>query len=385
MAKLILSANAVPRIGGQGLNLQHMIEALGPDFELTVFCRGSANDGATYRSVPESRRSRLIGGIPVLRRRRDWATWYCDVDFDRQVAAALPKTDVFQGATGQSLESLQAARRRGALTVLDSVTAHIGKFGEVLERECASFGVRPPLSAALRRRIEQEYHQADVIRVMSEVSRQTFLNRGISEDKVVVASPPFCLDEFPQAEFRESVFRICFVGLIEPWKGFHYLVEAFEGLAVADSELVLWGGPGARPITRYFEQHTRRNQRIIVRPVPIRQAGLGVVYGESSVLVLPSLCDGFGYVVGEAMACGLPVIVTSATGAADLVQDGVNGYVVPPADAGAIRDRLQHLATRPALVRSLGAAARETMRGATLSRFRCPLLSKIREGRSTHH
>jgi glycosyltransferase involved in cell wall biosynthesis len=377
MPKLILSANAVPRQGGQGLNLQHMIEALEPDFELTVFCRGGASNGATYQRVPESRRARLIGRVPVLRRCRDWATWYGEVGFDRQVAAMLPECEVFQGATGQCLESLQAARRRGAVTVVDSVTAHIGQFGEALDRECAAFGVRPPLPARLRQRIEQEYSQADVIRVMSEVSRQTFLARGVAQEKVVVASPPFCVDEFPQAEFRQDVFRVCFVGLIEPWKGFHYLLEAFEALALADSELVLWGGPGARPITNYLQEHTRRNPRIMVRPVSVRQVGYGSVYGQSSVFVLPSLSDGFGYVVGEAMACGVPVIVTSATGAADLVRDGVNGYVVPPADAGAIRDRLRYLATNPGLVRALGAAARESMRSATLSRFRSPLLAKV--------
>jgi glycosyltransferase involved in cell wall biosynthesis len=80
------------------------------------------------------------------------------------------------------------------------------------------------------------------------------------------------------------------------------------------------------------------------------------------VLVHPSLSEGFGYVVAEAMASGLPVIVTKNTGSADLVVDGRNGYVVPAGDPQAIRERLAYLVSHPAVVRDMGRAARETMR-----------------------
>ena len=56
---------------------------------------------------------------------------------------------------------------------------------------------------------------------------------------------------------------------------------------------------------------------------------------ESDVLVLPSLGEGFGLVVTEALACGLPVIVTPNVGASDLVRDGQEGFVVPVCSADA--------------------------------------------------
>jgi glycosyltransferase involved in cell wall biosynthesis len=61
------------------------------------------------------------------------------------------------------------------------------------------------------------------------------------------------------------------------------------------------------------------------------------------------------------MASGIPVIVTRNTGAADLVTDGENGYVIPAGDAEAIQDRLAHLAAHPALLKKMGRAARQTM------------------------
>ena len=65
--------------------------------------------------------------------------------------------------------------------------------------------------------------------------------------------------------------------------------------------------------------------------------------------------------MAEALASGIPVIVTRNTGAADLVADGENGYVIPAQDPDAIRDRLAHLATHPALLRKMGQAARASM------------------------
>jgi glycosyltransferase involved in cell wall biosynthesis len=356
-----------------------MIEALEENFQLSVFCGGGESNGVAINVVPRSKRAAFIGRIPILRRLRDWQTWYSNVDHDRFVARALAPADVFQGATGQCLDSFQAARTFKARTVLDVVTLHIDYFGQQLDQECADFGIRPTLSRSMRHRILEEYRQADLIRVMSQVAKRTFLERGFKEERIVVATPPFPLDEFPEADFNQPVFRACFVGLIEPWKGFHYLIQAFNAADLPDSELVLWGGPGSRSVSSYLREQTARNPRIVVRPVEIRQVGYAGVYGTSSVLVHPSLSDGFAYVVGEAMACGIPVIVTSCSGAADLVQDGVNGYVIPPRDVSAIRDRLVQLAKDPGLVRKLGAAARQTIQSLTAERFRAALSGRIME------
>jgi len=77
-------------------------------------------------------------------------------------------------------------------------------------------------------------------------------------------------------------------------------------------------------------------------------------YGRSSVFVLPSVEDGFGYVTAEAMGCGLPVIVSSAAGSADMVEEGGNGFVVPPRSVEALEDRLGRLHRDPELRRALG-------------------------------
>jgi glycosyltransferase involved in cell wall biosynthesis len=84
------------------------------------------------------------------------------------------------------------------------------------------------------------------------------------------------------------------------------------------------------------------------------------VFGRCDVLVMPSVEDGFGVVALEGMACGLLVIVTSYCGAADLIRDGVNGFVVPPRDTTAITERLRYLADHPMERERMGQMARAT-------------------------
>jgi glycosyltransferase involved in cell wall biosynthesis len=78
--------------------------------------------------------------------------------------------------------------------------------------------------------------------------------------------------------------------------------------------------------------------------------------------VLPSIEDGFGLVMAEAMACGCPVISSTHTGGEDLYTNGKEGFIVPIRSAEAIAERLQELADDPEL--------RERMRGSALERVR---------------
>ena len=355
---LVLSANAAPQRGGQGLNLYHMANGLREYFDVRLFCK-AALPGVPTDIAPESRLSTWIGKAPLVRRFRDFQNRLADEHFDRYVSRRLPPAKLFQGVSGQCCESLEQAKRMGCRTIVDSITAHIQFFFEHQMRECARFNVRPAIDLAFCHRMQQEYERADLIRVMSEQSKQTFEERGFSN--VAVVHPPLNVSEFPQATFQEAKFRVSYVGLLEPWKGFHYLVDAFSSLELPDSELIFWGGSGSRAVTKYFQEKMGKDPRIQVRSIVVRNS-YGEVYGKSSVLVHPSLSDGFGYVVGEAMASGVPVIVTRNTGAADLVVDGKNGYIVPVCDSEAIRERLAHLAAHPALLKEMGRQARETMR-----------------------
>lgn len=371
---LVLTANATSGAGGQGLNLRHMIEALEGAYDLTVFSRGPCRHRSV--TVPAAWLSNAILRVPLLRRRRDWVGLASDLQFDRYVARHLPAARVFQGVVGQCAESLRAARRRGMNTVLDVVNTHVDDFAEHVARESRKFGLPSFIHPQMRSRIHREYQTADVIRVMSERAKRTFLARGFPEAKLVTATPPMDIASSPIARFEGDRFRLSFVGLLDPWKGFHYLLEAFDRLKLPGAELVLWGGPGSRAASRLIATYQARNPGILVRPISV-QGNFAEVYGSTSVLVHPSLADGFSYAVVEAMSCGVPVIVTDNTGSADLVVEGMNGYVVPVADVDALAERIAYLYRNRHLLPQLGARAREAASRLTPHAFRAPLLSRI--------
>lgn len=83
---------------------------------------------------------------------------------------------------------------------------------------------------------------------------------------------------------------------------------------------------------------------------------LGRAVASMDVFFNPSVTETFGNVTLEAMAAGVPVVAARATGAIDLVDEGVTGYLVPPRDVSAYADAIQRIVTEPALRDSLGAA-----------------------------
>jgi phosphatidylinositol alpha 1,6-mannosyltransferase len=88
-------------------------------------------------------------------------------------------------------------------------------------------------------------------------------------------------------------------------------------------------------------------------------ADLGRAVASMDVLLNPSVTETFGNVTLEAMACGVPVVAADATGAASLVEDGVNGYLVPPRAIGRYADRIAGYVADPALRRAHGEAGAE--------------------------
>jgi glycosyltransferase involved in cell wall biosynthesis len=376
--RLVLSANAAPGLGGQGLNLQHMIQCFSREYDQRVFAAGmglewEGKEAERIATVSPSALGGWVAKTPLLRRRRDWITWLSERNHDSKVAARLAQDEApqyFQGASGQCLDSLRLARSKGSHTILDVLTLHHEDYMRAAESEAAKFGVQSHGHPGIAKQIAREYAEADIIRVMSGPARDTFLARGFDSRRVFAAAPPVEIPEIDSGRKEPDPFVISYVGLLEPAKGFHQLIEAFEKLSSRDAQLWLWGNTGSREMSRYLAARMQACPRIQLKPFSVRQLGHEKVYGASSVLVHPSLADGFGYVVSEAMASGIPVITTTATGASEWVREGVNGYVLAPGDVEGIRDRLEQLMQSPSRRREMGLAARESMRHLTLERMR---------------
>ncbi len=362
-------ANASWGAGGQGEFLRQMALALDPLPAARVYCRQGRPDhardiGLPFRSGVRRLAFSALRRTPVLRRRVDWLTLLADVDFDRRVARRLGAVDLVDGVMAQCRLTFEQARPRARALVLTSLNTHIDHLASVLEAEHRRVGFTGPtfIHPRMRQRALREIALADWIRVNSELARRTFVERGAREDRVVVIRPAVDLDHFRPQPVGAGAFRVMAVSSIEPRKGVHYLLEAFADAGLAGAELVLVGGTGDRWSRRMVERAARVD-RVRVVFVDVTRAPVADTYGTASVVVHPAIEDGYGLVIPQALASGRPVIASRGAGASELVQHGVNGFLVEPGSTRGITDALRALARDRALLATMSAAAPAAVRG----------------------
>jgi len=274
--------------------------------------------------------------------------------FDRWMAQRIAPCDVFHCLSSFGLQSHRAARaQHGAITVCDRGSMHIEYQAEILHDEFARFGARfPGIDARIVDRELEEYALCDLIFVPSSSVMRTFADKGVPGEKLRLNPYGVDLEMFHPEPKRDRTFRVLFVGRVSLQKGLPYLLEAMAGLELADAELRVIGALEAemRQILAKYEGSFK-----YMGVVP--RGELHKHYSQASVLVLPSIQEGLALVQAQAMACGVPVIASENTGAADLFTDGVEGFIVAIRDAGAIREKLLTLYENPAMRDEMGAAA----------------------------
>ena len=155
--------------------------------------------------------------------------------------------------------------------------------------------------------------------------------------------------------------KLLYAGTWLDQRGIFYLRDALERLAPQlPGMTVTFAGCGCPPeiITKFFGP--KLASTVIVQPgVPAGQ--MQELYSAHDVFLFPSLVDGLPSVLLEAMASGMPAITTETCGMQDVVEDGFNGLLVPPADVPAIEEAVLRLASSSELRQRLGQSAQQSM------------------------
>ena len=223
---------------------------------------------------------------------------------------------------------------------------------ELLAEEQRRFGLDAPLThPRLVERMVAEYAEADAIVAPSQWVVDSFLRHGVPASKLYRVPWGVIPDHGPvDRSERVGSPRFLFVGGCSQRKGVPYLLDAFRGLR-GGATLRLVGTPNAELFRR------AGGLPPMCESVGSKTTSeLAAEYDAADIFVLPSVEDGSALATILAMAAGLPVIVSDQCGA-DLVVDGVNGFVVRARDTDALADRMERLAADPALRARMGAAA----------------------------
>lgn len=263
---------------------------------------------------------------------------------------------------GFALEAFEAAGRSGARRLLNYPVAHHRQRRQVRDEELA---LEPAFASTWpgfsdwgpghEERLDREIELADGVLLGSGYAADSFAAHGIARDKLCVVPYGVDLQTFrPGAQpTAADPFEVIYAGQLTQRKGLSYLLRAYAAFARPDTRLTLVGSRVGGPEPLQPFQHLFTHLPHQTRPA------LAERYRRSHVFVFPTLVEGMPLVVLEAMACGLPVIVT-ANGPAGIVRDGVDGYIVPQRSPQAVHEKLELLYGDRERCRAMGrnAAAR---------------------------
>jgi alpha-maltose-1-phosphate synthase len=273
--------------------------------------------------------------------------------------------------------TFKAAKSKGILCLYDLPIPFYQMAYDVMGVEAKNF---PDLAPAIPNisesqfkidRKQLEIKLADHIFVASSISKQSLLDVGVEEEKISVIPYGAPIEYFQPQPKQDSLFRALFSGQMSPRKGIHYLLAAWDNLKLKDAELLLVG-KNCYP-SGWLEKYSN-----ICRCVPsVPHLSLNKYYSSASIFVFPSLLDGFGLVLLEAMACGIPIITTPNTAGPDIITDGVEGFIIPIRDVGAIEEKLEWCYSHPQELAAMGRAARRKAEELTWGLYRQHLASKV--------
>jgi glycosyltransferase involved in cell wall biosynthesis len=292
--------------------------------------------------------------------------------FDLLARRYVSDCDILHVYNHHGLFSMRKAARLGAKTVVERASAHILTQHALMREEFEMHGQRFPYADwPIERKHIQEYAEADHIVVCSEFVKRTMIERGISAEKMTVVYLGVDLSHFTPQPKQDDVFRVVFVGSLSFQKGTHYLLEAFSRLDVPNKELLLVGAifPGIKPVLKQYEGQFKH-----VPGVPQEQ--LVAYYNSASVFAIPSVQDGFPMAAIEAMACGVPAIISENVGTP--LEQGKQGFIVPIRDAGAILQKLVYLYEHEDERREMGRQAVEFAHRFSWARYQDELYAVYR-------
>ncbi len=278
--------------------------------------------------------------------------------FDRWMHQRIPDCDALVALSGAALTTAKLVQSRGGKYVCDRGSTHRMSQAKILREEHAIWKLPYTLLEPREEAREMQiYEQADAIVVPSQAARRSFLDYGHDAARVHAIPYGVRLERFHKVgdppTGDDAPFEVLFVGAVSLRKGFPYLLQAFARLEHPRKRLRVIGSvsPELKPLLATLPQ--RNVEYLGVLP----QTALVEYMSGSHVMVLPSVEEGLALVQGQALACGCPVIATTATGAEDLLTDGVEGFIVPIRSVEALADRMQQLVDDPDLRNRMSAAA----------------------------
>jgi glycosyltransferase involved in cell wall biosynthesis len=248
------------------------------------------------------------------------------------------KYDIFIGYETASLQSFKTAKKQKKITILDLTQVHWKYIGYLRDKypifkSMQVDDVFEKVSAVKK----EELKYVDYILALSTFARDTLINNGIDKKKIRVVNLGFNAAKFTCKEIYntdiQKSLKLIFAGTITRRKGIHLVLEAVKQLGNVELNIVGPMAGGKEFMDKYKGHYT-------YFPF-LHHDELAKKFRKADLFVFPSYLDSWGMVVLEAMACGIPVIITENTGSKDVVRQG-GGKIIPVDNLEALKSAIQY-------------------------------------------
>ncbi|HEX3434332.1 MAG TPA: glycosyltransferase family 4 protein [Solirubrobacteraceae bacterium] len=329
-----ISCSAPVGTGGLGRHLQELLDAASRRGQTSHLISGADRDAGVSSdraSLPQALAARLLKlPIPLTPGVRAQAS---AAEFDAFAARRLPRAEQLIAFNGQALEQFEAARRAGyRSTALVSANSHMRRVIRQHELAIRQYPLEGSWASRMLKRNLREYEQAARVYVGSRYSHESFLEEGFAEDRLSwfpwSPHPRFDRASAPEPSDR---FEVVYTGSLAVHKGVPLLIDAVRSLSHSDLRLRLVGGWGTRGMRKFVEQACAEDPRVVAGPGDPLAHLVG-----ANLCVHPAFEDGFAYAPAEALACGVPAIVSEDTGMKYLIDSPQAGLIVPTGDLDAL-------------------------------------------------
>lgn len=264
---------------------------------------------------------------------------------------------------GWSSFSLEAFQNTKAKKVLIRDSSHIETQMEILKDEYQKRGRNfTEKHTGVQRELE-EYRLCDSLIVLSEFAKNSFLSHGILENKIHKLTLGTDLSLFtPDSHSTKLPLKVVYFGALSFIKGVPYLIDAFKRISPSLATLELIGPLTGEIKTDDLPPHIHYHP-------PLKHPELAKKLREFDVFVFPTLEDGFGQTLLQAMASGLVPVVTENCGAGEIIEKGKNGVKIPIASSESIYEAIQKLGRDLSLFQSLKKEVTKKIAGFTWENY----------------
>jgi glycosyltransferase involved in cell wall biosynthesis len=281
---------------------------------------------AVAKTLPDYGEAAKVAGFPL---------------FDAWAKRQIPEgTHVFS-SYGYAVECFRKARASGAFTFLDGGNSHFAHYWKVISEEHARWGCDlPPFPKPWYERGLRSIELTDWVYSPSSYVTRSFIEQGFPAERVLHLPYPVNLGHFspePAVVLPASPLRVVCTGGVSLRKGFPYLLEAMRLIRKErDAVLMLTGSPhpSMHDILAKYD-----DVPIDWSPM-LPHTQLAARLKSAHVFALLSIEEGLARTALEAIACGIPAVLTPNTGTSDFIQPGVNGEIVPIRDAAAAAEAI---------------------------------------------